>query len=135
MTSLVMLGWLVRPLVWSLLWQASTATPPSWVLQSTIANLPATISVPTGFIGLSIEWIQIDYLVSNPSFATLISTVFGQKAGPLSIRIGGNSQDGLNTPVPTATWMRLASLANQTRCQYIIGLNLAVRSNPCCCGC
>ncbi|HWF72348.1 MAG TPA: glycosyl hydrolase family 79 C-terminal domain-containing protein [Solirubrobacteraceae bacterium] len=119
---------------------AAPAPPPP---QAVVTVRPVTRGrpVPSGFVGLSVEYrALLSYLGTNPS---AINPVFVRLLKNLSpgqapvLRVGGDSTDWTWWPVPkmrqppgitydlTPTWLSVArSLALATGAHYILGINL-----------
>lgn len=108
-----------------------------------VSSTPAGPAVPRMFMGYSIEWGLIGRMVRKKQgrFAVIARSINGleQFTGPMLLRIGGDSESeaafdlpalrhrpkfvGINIRIRTLKRMR--ELARKTRCEYVLGLNLA----------
>ncbi len=117
--------------------------PPSTsssTVYATVGSAPAGSAMPSGFLGLSLEYSALeaytgaDPAALDPVFVHLLRNL-GQ---PLTLRIGGNSTDATWWPVPgmsrprgigyalTPGWLASArALAGALGAKLILGLNLA----------
>jgi hypothetical protein len=123
----------------------STVVPPATGAVVTVGSTPKGRAVPSGFVGLSLEYrTLLTYAGTNagaidPVFVRLLRSLAPGQAPVL--RIGGDSTDWTWWPVPnmrqppgvtydiTQDWLAVArALAHATDVHYILGINLEADS-------
>jgi hypothetical protein len=104
-------------------------TVPGGALGSAAVDAGAPgIQVPASFIGFSHEWGGQDELMgqpgrTNPIYRQLLKNLTAYGAGPIVIRIGGNSTDSSGAPT-TTTVAPMAQLATDIGAKFTLGVNL-----------
>lgn len=110
--------------------------PPRAAQGAAIATVTVDVShpgapIPATFMGLSHEWSTAQQLMGSPSTATGLNPIYRQLvqnllaygAGPIIIRIGGNSTDLTSEGRPD-TVDAFAQLYTDIGAQFILGVNL-----------
>jgi hypothetical protein len=103
----------------------------------TISTTPI-VTVPQSFLGLSVEYPELQAFEQMPGFVKLIKLLEPPGAGPLNLRIGGQSADAtywhVRFHVPpqaylvTPAWiLSLARLTVQARISVMLDLNIAAQ--------
>ncbi len=114
---------------------ASTDPAPN----ATVQVGPTLRSIPSSFLGLSIEFEELARYERLPAFPTFLRQLETPGTGPLSLRVGGESADNTyltaSQKLPgwsyylTPTWFaRLSNLITTVHLRVIMDLNLAARS-------
>jgi hypothetical protein len=114
----------------------STAAAPVTVTTATALNSAGTVTtgspgvaVSRTFMGLSIGSTSYQAILGTPATGTnkiyrkLLGNLTAYGAGPINMRIGGNSAETQGIPTVT-TVSSLAQLATDTGAQFILGLSL-----------
>jgi len=115
---------------------STTATAPVTVTTAAALNSAGTVTLgspgltvsPT-FMGLSIGSTSYQAILGTPTTGTnkiyrkLLSNLTAYGAGPINMRIGGNSAETQGVPTVT-TVSSLAQLATDTGTQFLLGLSL-----------
>lgn len=124
--------------------RTATDPPDPSTVYASIAQGPVGTPLPSGFLGLSLEYTALDaYTGTNPAaldpvFLQLLRNLAAAPGQPLVLRIGGDSTDATWWPEPgltapaggryalTPAWVASArALARLLPAKLILGLNLA----------
>lgn len=111
---------------------SGTVPLPSNILATTQVNLTPSLAIPTNFLGLSFDWQTAENWIGNSSagwdstFQQLLNNLTAYNAGPLSIRVAGDSID--TGTINSTTVQPFAQLAQSTNVHYILGLNLDLQT-------
>jgi hypothetical protein len=125
---------------------APSADPAGPTVYATVGQAPSGTPLPSGFLGLSLEYTALDaYTGANPAaldpvFVQLLRNLAPAPGQPLVLRIGGDSTDATWWPTPgltppagvryalTPAWLaRVRALAGAVPARLILGVNLAAR--------
>src|SRR4051794_4785095 len=93
------------------------------------------VPVAADFLGFSIEWCNAQTVLgqastggADPIFAQYVANLRAYGAGPMSIRIGGNSTDSggsCGTPTGIQSVQAMNEFARATGAEFSFGLNMA----------
>jgi Glycosyl hydrolase family 79 C-terminal beta domain len=101
----------------------------SAIATASINLSPPGSTIPPTFIGFSHEWSAGPTLMgsrasgTNPIYRQLVENLLAYGAGPMVIRIGGNSTDATGAPQP-GVLDPYAQLATDLGARFILGVNL-----------
>jgi hypothetical protein len=99
------------------------------LLASVTVNETPGLTIPSTFMGMSHEWGVAQFYMSDASrgvntiYRQLLANLSSYGAGPINLRIGGNSTDSSTLPTST-TIPPLAELATATGVKFELGVNL-----------
>lgn len=116
---------------------AASAAHATTLATATIAAQPSAV-VPSSFLGLSMEWCNIQTVMgtvagggTNAILAQYIANLRAYGAGPMHIRVGGNSTDtgsSCSTPTGVQSVVAMHDFATATGSKFTFGVNLVTNN-------